>query len=133
MLINHAPHFDVRLSLQNGHMYPTHPTQRMTLKVPIEYLLHMYWLTLIFFPLAVYIPISGTPGMFKVPAPPQPSNPLNKSSMRPDEVFRISVQPQLTTPSYMSSAQREASGRNSPDAEDDLSQGLLPVSAIIVY
>ena len=67
-----------------------------------------------------------------MPAPPQPSNALNMSFMQTNEAFRISVQPQLTTPSYMGSTQHEAPGGNSPDAEDEISQGLSPVSAIIV-
>jgi hypothetical protein len=48
----------------------------------------------------VYVPISGTPGVFKVPVLPQPS---------------------------------KAPGGSSPNAGDELSQGLSPVSVIIVY
>ncbi|KAF8806782.1 hypothetical protein BYT27DRAFT_7100717 [Phlegmacium glaucopus] len=53
---------------------------------------------------AVYMPIStpGMNGVFKVPAPPPPSNPLKTGLIEQSGVFRFSIQPQLTTSSTSS-------------------------------
>lgn len=121
MMLNQKSHFSVRLS-QNDPIWLILLTQRMTLKVPPE--CHLIQYLSANFLLAVYIPITGTPGMnglFKVPAPPPPSNPLKMSPIQQNGAFRSSIQ--LTTPLSTGSMQRNPPIGGSPDAEDDSSQG----------